>query len=151
MTQATKDHSLSKLDLFTPNELHPTLPPLTTGLYTVMGSPSTMILEGDVLTRKAYIMSLLGDAAETHMRRRPAAHDRIIAHLGLHYCCGNGMLPGRWRKAPPLNEVALEKAAKSMRTEEGRREYVRKGLEKEWLALGMRMGRSRDDALEIEE
>jgi hypothetical protein len=140
MTQAAHDHSLSKLDLFTPNELHPTLPPLTIGVYTVMGSPCTMILESDVLARKAYITSMLGVAAEKFMQRRPATHDRIIAHMGLYYCCGNGTRPGRWRKAPPLNEVAVEKAAKSMRTEEGRRWYVRKGLEREWEALGVRTG-----------
>ncbi|KAF2833048.1 hypothetical protein CC86DRAFT_365034 [Ophiobolus disseminans] len=151
MTQATKDHYLSKLDLFTPNALHPALPPLTTGLHTVMGSGCTMILECDVLSRKAHIKSLLGGSAETHMQRRPAAHDRIIAHMGLYYCCGNGRRPGGWRKAPNLSDAAMEKAAKSMKTEEGRREYVRRNLEKEWQGMGMGTGRSRDDPLEVDD
>lgn len=150
MTQATKDHYLSKLDLFTPNALHPTLPPLTTGLHTVMGSGCTMILERDVLSRKAHVKSLLGGNAETHMQRRPAAHDRIIAHMGLFYCCGNGRRPGGWRKAPDLSEAAMEKAAKSMRTDEGRREYVRKNLEKEWQGMGVGTGSSRDDPVEVD-
>jgi hypothetical protein len=150
MTQASKDYYLSKLDLFTPNALHPSLPPLTTGLYTIMGNPCTMILESDVLARKAHIASLLGAAAETHMQRRPAAHDRIIAHMGLYFLCGKGR-QGLWVKAPPLSAAAMEKAAKSMKTVEGRREYVRKALEKEWQALGVGTGGSREDAVEIDD
>jgi hypothetical protein len=150
MTQATTEHHLSKLDLFTPNVLHPTLPPLTSGLHTVMGSGCTMILEADVLAREAHIKSLLGDHAEKHMQRRPAAHDRIIAHMGIYYCSGNGSGPGGWRRAPGLSEAALEKAAKSMKTQEGRNEYVNKNLEKEWKAMGMGSGNSRDEALEID-
>jgi len=150
MTQATKDHQLSKLDLFTPNALHPTLPPLTTGLYTVMGSSCTMILERDVIAREGYIRLLLGDAVDTHIHRRAAAHDRIIAHMGLYYCSGNGSSPGGWRKAPSLSEAAMEKAAKSMQTEEGRREYVRKGLEKEWQLMGTGSGGTKDDPFELD-
>ncbi|KAH8727589.1 hypothetical protein GQ44DRAFT_748327 [Phaeosphaeriaceae sp. PMI808] len=142
MTQATKEYDLSKLDLFTPNELHPTLPPLTSGLYTVMGSAATMILQRDVVARKAYIQRSLGakGADTVYMHRRPAAHDRIIAHMGLYFSCGNGSRGSGWRKAPVLSEAAMEKVAKSMRTEEGRREYVRKGLEREWEAMGMMSG-----------
>ncbi|KAF2032553.1 hypothetical protein EK21DRAFT_35642, partial [Setomelanomma holmii] len=140
MTQATKDHSLSKLDLFTPNVLHPKLSPLTTGLTTVMGSACTMILERDVLARKAHVLALLGpdaEAAEAAMRRRPAAHDRILAHMEQYYCCGNGSRSSGWRRGPRLSEQALEKASKSMRTEEGRRDYVRKALEREWATMGL--------------
>jgi hypothetical protein len=152
MTQATKDHSLSKLDLFTPNALHPTLPPLTIGLTTVMSSACTMILERDVLARHRLIQQMLDP--DVKMGRRPAAHDRIIAHMGLYYCCGNGSTMGGWRRAPRLSEQALEKASKSMRSEEGRREYVRKGLEREWAAMGMGGEKAKgceDDPLEIEE
>lgn len=138
MTQAAKEHYLSKLDLFTPNALHPTLPSLTTGLYTVMGSACTMILESDVRARKAHILSLLG--ADVDMHRRPATHDRIISHMQLYYCCGNARHEAGWRKAPSLTNAAMEKAAKSMKTEEGRMEYVRKGLEKEWVAMGVKVG-----------
>ncbi|KAH7095995.1 hypothetical protein FB567DRAFT_513944 [Paraphoma chrysanthemicola] len=156
MTQATKDHSLSKLDLFTPNTLHPALPPLTTGLTTVMGSACTMILESDVLARRTHIQALLGAGVES--KGRVAAHDRIVAHMGLYYSCGNASQGGGWRRAPRLSEQALEKASKSMRSEEGRREYVRKGLEREWAAMGMGVGAegskgkgSREDPVDVDE
>lgn len=153
MTQAIKDHRLSKLDLFTPNLLHPTLPPLTTGVYTVMGSACTMILKSDVLARETHIKSLLRAPADGDtdklMRGRIAAHDRIIAHMGQYYCSGNGSSPGGWRKAPALSEAAMEKAAKSMKTEEGRKAYMKKNLEHEWRLMGMKSGNSAEDALEI--
>lgn len=135
MTQAIKEHDLSKLDLFTPNPLHTHLPPLTTGAYSVGGDVATMILNADVFARKAYIAGLLGAQAgdEKYMRCRVHAHDRIIAHMGLYFHTGNG----EWRKAPGLSEKAFEKATKSMRTEERRREYVKNGLEREWAAMGL--------------
>jgi hypothetical protein len=162
MTQAIKLHLLSKLDLFTPNALHPNLPPLTTGLYTVMGSSATMLLESDVLNRKAHIRSLLGlkpedpkeSVEDMHRRlaaealhRRLAAHDRLIAHMGIYYCFKDG-----WRRTPGLNATAMEnlKVAKSMKTEEGRREYVKKVLEREWEAMGMGTGRSKDKPVKLE-
>jgi hypothetical protein len=149
MTQATKLHLLSKFDLFTPNTLHPGLPPLTSGLYTVMGSTATMLLERDVLNRKAHIQSLLGcagdDKTKENMARRPAAHDRIIAHMGIYYCFKRG-----WCRMPGLNDTAMEnlKIAKSMRTQEGRNEYVRKGLEKEWGLMGVETGKGKGRARE---
>jgi hypothetical protein len=151
MTQASKTHLLSKLDLFTPNVLHPLLSPLTTGLYTVMGSPATMILESDVLARKAHIQALLGPGVDGHnMHKRPAAHDRIAAHLGLYYCPSRG----GWRRAPSMSPAALEKAAKSMQTKHGRAEYARKALVRDWEAMGQyyaRTGSSRDGPVELED
>lgn len=41
MTNAIKQYNLSKLDIFTPNCLHPTLPPLAHGEYSVMGGVAT--------------------------------------------------------------------------------------------------------------
>lgn len=150
MTLASKTHHLSKLDLFTPNALHPSLPPLTSGLLPVMGSTATMILEVDVLKRKAHIRHLLGPKNHTggdeDMYRRPAAHDRIVTHLGLYFCPARG----GWRKAPPASPAAMDKAVKSMRSEEGRREYVRKALEREWAAMGMGTGRTREEAVELD-
>lgn len=86
------------------------------------------------------------------MHRRSAAHERIISHMGLYYSCGSGggSREGGWRTAPVLTKAASDKAAKSMQTVEGRREYVRKGLEKEWEALGVKTGASRDDAVELD-
>lgn len=37
MTNALSKYGLSKLDIYTPSVLHPELPPLATGDYTVMG------------------------------------------------------------------------------------------------------------------
>ncbi|KAF2447906.1 hypothetical protein P171DRAFT_383141 [Karstenula rhodostoma CBS 690.94] len=81
MTAALRDHRLSKLDLFTPNILHPTLPPLSTGQYSVMGSEATMIATSDVLARKAHIASLLGPAKADNrriMRSRAESHSSLI-------------------------------------------------------------------------
>jgi hypothetical protein len=139
MTQAQKAYNLSKLDLFTPNALHPKLPPLTTGLYTVMGGAATM---------KAHIRALLGPKGNTDdMHRRPAAHDRIISHLGLYYC------PTRsgWRRAPVLSPAAMDKAVKSMKTEEGKREYVKKALNKEWAAMSVGSGSPSSPAVVTEQ
>lgn len=149
MTQALKAHHLSKLDLFTPNALHPNLEPLTSGLLPVMGSTATMILETDVLARKAHIRRLLGPSAngsDEDMYRRPAAHDRIVTHLGLYFCPARG----GWRKAPPASPAAMDKAVKSMKSEEGRREYVRINLEREWAAMGMGSGRCKEEAVELD-
>jgi hypothetical protein len=148
MTQASKFHALSKLDLFTPNALHPELPPLTTGIYTVMGSAATMILEADVLARKAHIRALLGPkGTDEDMHRRPAAHERIINHLGLYFCPSRG----EWRKAPRMSPAALEKAAKSMKSEEGRMEYVKTALNKEWAAMGLGSGGTKHDPIELDD
>jgi hypothetical protein len=150
MTQASKTHFLSKFDLFTPNVLHPLLPLLTTGLYTVMGSAATMILERDVLARKAHIRALLGPCVDGEdMHKRPAAHDRIAAHLGLYYCPSRG----GWRQAPTMSPAALEKAAKSMQSLEGREEYARKALVKEWEAMGQDVESRgiRDNPVELED
>jgi hypothetical protein len=113
-----------------------------------------MLLERDVRARRAHVMRLLGcsgneDRAREVMARRPAAHDRIIAHMGVYFCFKRG-----WCRTPGLNETAMEnlKVAKSMRTEEGRGEYVRKALEKEWglMGMGAGMGRSEDDAVVLD-
>lgn len=83
------------------------------------------------------------------MHKRPAAHDRIVAHLGLYYCPSRG----GWRRAPDMSLAALEKAAKSMKTEEGRTAYVTKALAREWEAMGQDFGRegSEDDSVELED
>ncbi|KAL5118258.1 hypothetical protein ACEQ8H_003768 [Pleosporales sp. CAS-2024a] len=146
MTEAHRSYSLSKLDLFTPNSLHPHLPPLTTGIYTVGGSPAIMILESDVVQRQAHILSLLRPEFQQRMPRRTAAHARIINHMGVWYCPRSG-----WCRSPRLSAAALEKAAKSMQTEEGRRDYVKKALAKEWEMMGRAAGGwSADEPLEVE-
>jgi hypothetical protein len=145
MTQASKTHSLSKLDLFTPNALHPNLPPLTIGIYMVLGNAATMILESDVLARKAHIQALVGPKADMHLR--PGTHERIINHLGMYFC----PYRGAWKKAPVMTPAALEKATKSMKSEEGRREYVKAALEKEWAVMGVGKEGTKDEPIQVDD
>ncbi|RAQ98991.1 hypothetical protein DDE82_008707 [Stemphylium lycopersici] len=142
MTQASQQTHLSKLDLFTPSPLHPSLPPLATGAYPVMGSVATMLSTADVLERNSYIRSLLGDKAhdEAYMRVRPATHERIIKHLNIEYHEGVGWVESKDLGDEDESEEKGEggrKGPKSMWTREGRRRYVEKGLKREREALGM--------------
>lgn len=147
MTQAIQETHLSKLDLFTPSPLHPTLPPLPTGLYHCMGGTATMLSTPHVQARKTYIHTLLGSKAtdDSYMRPRPSAHERIIKHLNIEYFEGRG-----WWQAPDMeDEDSCEgdtgegegrkkgKGPYSMRSAESRRAYAEKGLKREWMALGM--------------
>ncbi|KAJ6208870.1 hypothetical protein PSV09DRAFT_2390701 [Bipolaris maydis] len=144
MTQATQQTHLSKFDLFTPSPLHPNLPPLATGSYPVMGDVATMISTPDVMARSAYIRSLLGEKAqdEAFMRRRAAAHTRIMKHMNMDYHQGKGWLAYR---------EMTKKGPKSMQTKESRRKYIEEGLKKEWEALGEDgRGESREAPIEIE-
>lgn len=148
MTQATHDHHLSKLDLFTPNALHPSLAPLPLGTYPVMGGVATMLCARAVLARRDYIYTLLGARAHDagSMRVRPAAHNRIMQHLGIAFDAGRG----EWVR---VGVGEREGGPKSMRTREGRVEYVKRGLQREWAALkeGKEgLGMSKEAASEIE-
>ncbi|KAF5851447.1 hypothetical protein GGP41_004249 [Bipolaris sorokiniana] len=95
-----------------------------------MGDVATMISTPDVMARSAHIRSLLGEKAqdETFMRRRAAAHARIMKHMNMDYHQGKGWLAYR--------EMA-KKGPKSMQTKEGRKKYIEEGLKKEWEALGV--------------
>lgn len=92
MTEAKENHLLSALDLFTPNFLHPTLPPLTTGVYKCMGANATMISTPDVIARKAYIHSMITKAGkevtEALLKRRCSSHRKLLGHLGFKYYSG---------------------------------------------------------------
>ncbi|KAH7388794.1 hypothetical protein BKA66DRAFT_489929 [Pyrenochaeta sp. MPI-SDFR-AT-0127] len=149
MTIAIQDYYLSKLDLFTPNDLHPHLPPLATGTYSVMGGVATMISERDVIARRDHIKALLGSNIEgrNYLRKRIGIHNRIIQHLGIIWSATRA----GWKKAPNLTEMDLEKGPKSMKTEENRRAYVKKGLQSEWAAMGMSLvGTSKESAIEVD-
>jgi hypothetical protein len=157
MTEAITVHGVSKLDLFTPNRLHPTLPPLTLGAYVCMGNDTLMISTPCVLARKAHVYALLGDQADDtgYLRRRIAAHDRLIRHLDIMHKVSRGK--ARWIKAYKLTAVGADgekvptKLTKSLQTIETREEYVRKALLKEWKAMGLGgQGRSEDTAITIE-
>ncbi|KAF2463317.1 uncharacterized protein BDR25DRAFT_273165 [Lindgomyces ingoldianus] len=146
MTNASTKHGLSKLDLFTPNPLHPNLPSLTVGVYMCMGSHTVMLSEPDVLARKKYIYDLLGTAQSSdpaYLKRRVSAHERIIKHMDRR------LNLGQWVRRRPLAIVEGEAIAKSMRTEESREKYVVEGLEREWAAMGIRGG-SEESAIELD-
>ena len=148
MTKATQDYNLSKLDLFTPNPLHPLLPRLAIGTYSVMGGTATMIAEGDILFRRDHIYKLLGEKAQdaSYMRKRPATHNRIIAHLGIVW----SYTKGHWRTLPefanPPSGFPEDKRPKSMRSKDNREEYVQKALQKEWAAMGISAGGLSEDS-----
>jgi hypothetical protein len=133
MTSATQTTHLSKLDLFTPSPLHPLLPPLATGSYAVNGGTALMLSTPDVLARRDYIYSLLGDNVkdERYMRTRPAAHERIIKHMEKVYH------NGRWWNIGGGEIRDGKKLPKSMQTWEARREYAAQGLERERKATGI--------------
>jgi hypothetical protein len=136
MTEATQTTHLSKLDFFTPSPLHPHLPPLATGSYAVNGGTATMLSTPDVLARRDHIYALLGDKVkdEKYMRVRPATHERIIKHMEKEY------YNGRWYNVGMAGRRDGKNVPKSMQTWEARREYVKKGLEREWEAMGVDKG-----------
>ena len=108
-----------------------------------------MIAEADVLARRDHIYKLLGSKAQdaSYMRNRPARHHRIIRHLGIMWSYSKGA----WRVAPEQSGAIAENGPRSMRTEENRREYARKALQKEWAATGMSEdGMSQETAIEFD-
>ncbi|CAI6246635.1 unnamed protein product [Periconia digitata] len=145
-TDAINTHGLSKLDIFTPNALHPNLPPLSLGTYMCMGGSTLMLATNSVLSRKAHIHGLLGveKASDTQfLRRRVAAHDRLIKHMGIVFQvrAGTGIWvkrrqPGRDDRRHGGSEVKA-KTPLSMASAQTRDTYVNINLEKEWAAMGM--------------
>ena len=49
MTNAIQQYNLSKLDIFTPNDLYPELPRLVHGEYSVMGGVATSTYRSAIL------------------------------------------------------------------------------------------------------
>ncbi|KAF2189539.1 hypothetical protein K469DRAFT_658453 [Zopfia rhizophila CBS 207.26] len=126
MTDASHKHNLSRLDLFTPNILHPDLPKLSVALYCCMGTNATMLLEREVLERKRYIHDLLGDHAKNtaFMQSRRNRHLRIIKHMDVT------IHRGKWiRQSHTLS--AEKKESKSMSSAEERRRFTEKMVEQE--------------------
>jgi hypothetical protein len=112
---------------------------------------STVISEPDIIARRDLIYALLGDERAqdpTYLRRRCAAHERLITHMGIVYWSGGK----RWVKKSKFFKPSPEKVPvvpKSMKTKESREEYVKKVLEKERSALGMG-GTSEENAIELD-
>ncbi len=147
MTMAVKQYHLSKLDIFTPNVLHPTLPALAHGEYTVMGGVATskhtsavtepqdlihlVIYEPHLAARRDYILGLLSDddRLNVNIRKRIRRHDELNRHMGSDY------LPGLkvWTKGFYGRPVKP-----SMETPESKDKFVKAGLQKEWAAMGIK-------------
>lgn len=144
MSAAVNQHGLTKLDLFTPNALHPDLPSLTVGEYICSGIDTTMISEPDVLARKKLIHGMLLDSTKKALTKRNNQHTRLLKHM-------NPTIPagcGRWvrvRQGDVIGECLWE----SLRTPESRGEFVRNKLREEWAAMGSK-GSSTDDAIELD-
>lgn len=92
-----------------------------------------MLLTSDVMVRKKQIIKLIGGAPQelACMQSRPAVHDRIVKHYGVHFstACGG------WRRTAEV--TSEKKQPKSMESWEQRRKYVRKRLNEQWREMGM--------------
>ena len=93
-----------------------------------------MLSTSDVHARRNHIYALLGNKVkdEKYMRVRPAAHERIIKHMGIEYHSGIA----RWINTGEVGRKEGKNMPKSMLSREARREYAAKGLEREWEAMG---------------
>lgn len=163
MTNAIKQYELSKLDIFTPNRLHPTLPPLAHGEYSVMGGLATstlaicqcasrianslVIYEPDLVARRDTIHGCLSDVdrLETNLRKRIRRQERLVAHMEIAYCARRKL----WYRSPRILKDGEKPGRASMLTKEGRDEFVRKALEQERAAMRMK-GTSEGAAIEID-
>lgn len=144
MTAAIKNFGLTKLDLFTPNALHPNLPPLTVGEYVCNGVDTTMISEPDVLARKALIHGMLADSTPRALKRRYNAHVLLLKHM-------NPTIPAGSSKWIPMGGEEIPGAIlwETLRTPQSRKMHVKELLEKEWAAMGI-SGYSTDTAIEMD-
>jgi hypothetical protein len=144
MSAAVSQHGLTKLDLFTPNALHPNLPSLTVGNYICSGIDTTMISEPDVLARKELIHGMLLDSTKKALARRINQHIVLLRHMDPTIPAGFG----RWARGV-RGDVVGDCARELLRTPESRREFVRNKLREEWAAMGLK-GSSTDDAIELD-
>lgn len=137
MTGAANKYCLSKLDLFTPNILHPDLPSLLHGHATVLGGDSTMILESDVIARRDYILQLLRNHSSDaeHLRRnRVVRHGRVIKTLGAIW----NPRRGRWSRDPRNLYEFEPNSEQGLRTPTRRSSsYAKLTLQQEKVDLGM--------------
>jgi hypothetical protein len=135
MSEAIQSHHLSKLDLFTPNQLHPSLPPLLFGCCRVLGTETTMISTPHVLAREKLIHDMLGsDYVMTTgaLRRRVASHNRLVGALDIMLRNGNWIKAGKFDWLDKNSEVT---GIKMLATPERREVYVREMLKRERAAM----------------
>lgn len=166
MTNAVKQYGLSKLDLFTPNRLHPELPALAHGEYPVMGGVATsmcnqcgfygaftnssVIYEPDLIVRRDHIHSFLGlldRPNNSTARKRIRRHDLLMMHMELGYSAAHKIW---YRNTPPARKEGVGKMVrKSMETRESRDAFVRDVLASEQASL-RRQGASEETAIELD-
>jgi hypothetical protein len=128
MTAAFATTCLSKLDLFTPNVLHPRLPTLRTTTYTCMGAPTTVIMTEDVKARAEIVgklMPYLKHSAASRRRR----HDRAMGMMD------HTLVAGRW--VPQMHENRLMMFPDTDMSPQGRRLEVQKQLQADFVAMKM--------------
>ncbi|KAF2993608.1 hypothetical protein E8E13_001608 [Curvularia kusanoi] len=147
MTTAIRDHNLSKLDIFTPNRLYPTLPPLTHGEYPIMGGVATMFYEPDLASRRDYIHSQLSDEdrLDKPLKTRVRRHEVLIRHMSVAYSTSQK----RWYRTQFYDEVVSRPGRRSLETKESREEFVRKQIAFERDQMGME-GSSEENAIELD-
>jgi hypothetical protein len=107
-----------------------------------------VISEPDVVARRDLIYNLLGDEKAqdlAYMRRRNAAHERLIMHMCVFYWSEGK----RWMKKSNTVTISASKLPKSMKTKESREEYIEKNLKKEREAMGLG-GSSKETAIELD-
>jgi hypothetical protein len=142
MTSAIQTYHLSKLDLFTPNTLHPNLPPITFGIYVVGGNDTMMLSMLDVLERKRLIHGMLEERVqgEAALKARCANHERILEAMDMTF------RSNRWSKKGRIKEIeAKENAPQRLKTQEARDKYIGEQLEKERRLLGVGGGSTETD------
>lgn len=146
MTNSIKRYNLSKLDLFTPNRLHPALSPLAHGEYPVMGGVATsthdqrkfagysannsVIYEPDLLARRDYLhhhLGILHDPDNICARKRVRRHDQLIIHMEVAYSTSRKV----WYRSPQIQSEVRKSVKKSMQTEESRETFVQNTLASE--------------------
>ncbi|KAH6615017.1 hypothetical protein C7974DRAFT_379905 [Boeremia exigua] len=146
MTNAINQYSLSKLDIFTPNDLHPALPSLAHGEYPVMGAVAIMIYEPDLASRRDDIHSQLRsvDMTEEQLRKRVRRHNKLIAHMEVTY----DPVSKFWYRASKSQKNGQKPAKGSMQTAESRDKFVRIGLADERAAMHTQ-GASEETPIEL--
>lgn len=121
-----------------------------------MGGDTLMLYTPSVLERKAYIYGQLGEektANADYMRRRTAAHDRLIKHMGIAFRVrsGRGTWVGLSHIQSPEGSETRRKVPKSMASKEARDNYVRLHIGEEQAAMGMNIsGRLRSNPIEVD-
>lgn len=121
-----------------------------TNLCSITGLSDNMLViyEPDFIARRNCIQGCLSerDRLGVSLRQRVRRHEALIAHMEIAYSTACKT----WYRRPCAHEKGEEKSGRaSMKTQESRNEFVRKGLEHE-RALMHTKGSSESMAIEID-